>query len=138
MANLTSNPQKRPLPQVGIKSTLANARLRLRDACNVELALCSRFELAWSAAHDLAWACLYIQGGGSEPWHSVFHHLKDAGFIDKARLRLVEQCHVYRNSGGLDASFEEHKNLLVSLLLVAFHLQRQIDMGEVNKGCQST
>ena len=74
-----------------------SGRTRLQDATRTDLALESRFDLAYNASHALALAALRRLGYRSENRFLVFQALPHTAALDDASWRLLSKCHERRN-----------------------------------------
>ena len=83
-----------------IEGLLRTGRARLLDAHNTDLALESRFDLAYNAAHALYLAALRRKGYRSSNRYIVF--LGSAAYIGyglRGVVRVLDKCHNTRNLG---------------------------------------
>ena len=76
---------------------LASGRARLADAANVSLALESRFDLAYNAAHAFALAALRHHGYRASNRYVVFQSLEDTAGIAPNVWRVLAHAHHHRN-----------------------------------------
>jgi hypothetical protein len=90
-----------------------SGRLRLADAENPTLALVSRFDLAYNAAHALSLAALRRHGYRSENRYVVFQALAHTLGLEAPVWRVLDAAHKRRNRG------EYHGNLHVTERMVA-------------------
>lgn len=103
---------------------LRSATLRLRDARQRILALESRFDLAYNAAHAAALAALRFHGYRSENRYLVFQCLEHTLGFKPRQWLLLNQAHTKRNlaeyEGDLDVTegfveeLIEHVAILIS------------------------
>ena len=82
-----------------IAGLVGSAEARLADATNTTLALASRFDLAYNAAHALALAALRRTGYRSEQRYIVFQVLPHTLSIAPATARVLVKAHEARNAG---------------------------------------
>lgn len=80
-----------------IAALLRSGQARLRDARNEDLALESRFDLAYNAAHAFALAALRREGFRSENRFLVFQVLPVTAGVETATWRLLSKAHNERN-----------------------------------------
>ena len=99
-----------------IKGLLGSGSERLADARNGNLALSSRFDLAYNAAHAFSLAALRWQGYRSDSRYLVFQTLPHTLGVPAAVWRVLAKAHEMRNvaeyEGHLDADMEMLKNLI--------------------------
>ncbi len=96
-----------------------SGRTRLRDAGRADLALESRFDLAYNAAHALALAALRRLGYRSDNRFLVFQALPHTANLDAAAWRLLSKCHERRNLAEYEGIVDLDERLVVDLLHVA-------------------
>lgn len=99
-----------------IKGLLASGGERLADARNGNLALSSRFDLAYNAAHAFSLAALRWHGYRSDSRYLVFQALPHSLGVPAAVWRVLAKAHEMRNvaeyEGHLDADVGMLKNLI--------------------------
>lgn len=104
---------------------LRSSKVRLRDARQETLALESRFDLAYNAAHAAALAALRAHGYRSENRYLVFQSLKHTLNFKPEQWLILNQAHNKRNlaeyEGDLDVTqgFVDELIAHVALLLDA-------------------
>lgn len=76
-----------------------SGRARLKDAENKSLALESRFDLAYNAAHALCLAALRWHGYRSSQRYIVFQLLPHTLGLGPEVWRVLSKCHDIRNLG---------------------------------------
>ncbi len=74
-----------------------SAAARLKDAVDIDLALESRFDLAYNASHALALAALRRMGYRPSKRYLVFQALPHTAGFDATDWRLLSKCHERRN-----------------------------------------
>ena len=100
---------------------------RLADAANAALALESRFDLAYNAAHALALAALRHRGYRSDNRYIVFQALPHTLGLPSATWRVLAKCHERRNRAEYEGVVDVDERLMADLmeaaqaLLVAVH-----------------
>ena len=99
-----------------------SARTRLGDARNETLAVESRFDLAYNAAHALSLAALRWNGYRSDHRYLVFQVLEHTVKLQPTDLRLLSHCHNRRNVIEYEGSLFEDPRLLNELIEVAGRL----------------
>jgi hypothetical protein len=99
-----------------INGLLASGSERLADARNEGLALSSRFDLAYNAAHAFSLAALRWHGYRSDSRYLVFQSLPHTLGLPAAVWRVLAKAHVMRNvaeyEGHLDADAPMLRNLV--------------------------
>jgi hypothetical protein len=104
---------------------LRSSRVRLQDARQVSLALESRFDLAYNAAHAAALAALRAHGYRSENRYLVFQCLEHTLQFKPEQWLILNQAHNKRNlaeyEGDLDVTLGFVEELIehVAVLLDA-------------------
>jgi hypothetical protein len=99
---------------------------RLADARNDALAIESRFDLAYNAAHALALAALRWRGYRSQNRHIVFQTLPHTLGLDTAVWRVLAKCHERRNAMEYEGYLEVDERLLGDLLKAAEAVSRAV------------
>ena len=105
---MTTSPELENLVRIGklkreppatdeFEGLVRSGRIRLGDAANTQLALESRFDLAYNAAHALALAALRRLGYRSENRYLVFQTLTHTLGLPTTTWRLLAKCHDARN-----------------------------------------
>jgi hypothetical protein len=89
---------------------------RLVDAQNAALALESRFDLAYNAAHALSLAALRRLGYRATNRYVVFQALPHTLGLPAATWRVLALCHETRNRAEYEGLLEIHERLVVDLV----------------------
>lgn len=89
---------------------------RLADARNESLAIESRFDLAYNAAHALALAALRWRGYRPENRYVVFQALPHTVGLGAGVWRVLAKCHERRNAMEYEGHLEVDEQLLGDLL----------------------
>jgi hypothetical protein len=89
---------------------------RLADAANSELALESRFDLAYNAAHALALAALRHRGYRSDKRYMVFQALPHTLGLPAATWRVLAKCHERRNLAAYEGVVNVDERLMTDLM----------------------
>jgi hypothetical protein len=100
-----------------VKSGMA----RLADAGKPELALESRFDLAYNAAHALSFAALRRCGYRSTNRYIVFQLLQHTLGLGPEVWKMLSKCHEIRNRGEYEGDLDINDRLVADLL-TACHL----------------
>src|SRR5882762_8688468 len=80
-----------------IEGLIHSAEARLRDAENESLAIESRFDLSYNAAHAFSLAALRWHGYRSEKRYIVFQALAHTLSLPAAQWRVLNDAHRKRN-----------------------------------------
>lgn len=89
---------------------------RLRDAQNTSLALESRFDLAYNAAHALCLAALRRMGYRSGNRYIVFQVLPHTLGLGPEVWRVLDKCHNTRNLGEYEGMLDVNERLVNDLI----------------------
>ena len=96
-----------------------SAEARLRDASNSSLALESRFDLAYNAAHALALVALRRLGYRSDNRYAVFQALPHTLGVPAPIWRTLAHCHQLRNQSEYEGVVEIDERLVTDLIAAA-------------------
>jgi hypothetical protein len=99
-----------------IAGLLRTSRARLRDAKNTALALESRFDLAYNAAHALCLAALRRMGYRSGNRYIVFQVLPHTLGLGPEVWRVLDKCHNTRNLGEYEGLLDVDARLVQDLI----------------------
>lgn len=89
---------------------------RLHDAANPKLALESRFDLAYNAAHALSLAALRIAGYRAANRFIVFQVLPHTLGLGPEVWRILDKCHTVRNAGEYEGLLDVDERLVQDLV----------------------
>lgn len=92
---------------------------RLADAANAVLALESRFDLAYNAAHALALAALRRRGYRSDKRYVVFQALPHTIGLPAATWRVLAKSHERRNLAEYEGVVDVDERLMTDLMEAA-------------------
>lgn len=98
---------------------VASGAVKLTDAANLELALESRFDLAYNAAHALALAALRHRGYRPDSRYMVFQALPHTLGIRPATWKVLAKCHERRNLAEYEGVVDVDERLVSDLLEAA-------------------
>lgn len=98
---------------------LRTGRARLADAGNTNLALESRFDLAYNAAHALCLAALRAKGYRASNRYIVFQVLPHTLGLGPEVWRVLDLCHNKRNLGEYEGLLEVDERLVDDLITAA-------------------
>jgi hypothetical protein len=104
-------------PNAGeIAGLLRTGSTRLTDASNPTLALASRFDLAYNAAHALCLAALRIKGFRPSKRYIVFQALPHTLAMGPEVWRVLDLCHNKRNLGEYEGMLDLDERLVADLI----------------------
>lgn len=92
---------------------------RLNDARNASLALESRFDLAYNAAHALSLAALRRKGYRAGNRYIVFQVLPHTLGLGPEVWRVLDKCHNTRNLGEYEGLLDIDEGLVKALITAA-------------------
>lgn len=95
---------------------LESGRTRLRDAQNRSLAIESRFDLAYNAAHALSLAALRWHGYRATKRYVVFQVLPHTLGLSASTWRVLAKCHEIRNAAEYEGVAPIGETILNDLL----------------------
>lgn len=104
-----------------------SGKARLADAAKKSLALESRFDLAYNAAHSLALAALRRQGYRSENRHTVFQVLPYTLGLAMTLVRILSKAHAVRNAAEYEGYLEADQQLVEELVKVGEAMRRAVE-----------
>lgn len=110
-----------------IKGLLVLGQERLADARNQTLALSSRFDLAYNAAHAFSLAALRWHGYRSENRYLVFQSLTHTVKIVPQLWRVLAKAHEARNLAEYEGHFTANEQLLQDLIQTANAVQLAVE-----------
>lgn len=99
-----------------IAGLLRSGRARLQDAANAQLALESRFDLAYNAAHALCLAALRRKGFRPANRYIVFQVLPHTLGLGPEVWRVLDKCHSTRNTGEYEGLLDIDQRLVNDLI----------------------
>jgi hypothetical protein len=102
-----------------IKGLLTSGTERLTDARNDSLALSSRFDLAYNAAHAFALAALRWHGYRSDNRYLVFQALPHTLGVPPTVWRVLAKAHEARNVAEYEGHFDADTIMLRNLVEAA-------------------
>jgi hypothetical protein len=100
---------------------------RLADADKASLALESRFDLAYNAAHALCLAALRWHGYRSANRYIVFQLLPHTLGLGPEVWRVLARCHEVRNKGEYEGDLDVDERLVVDLLAACHVVATKLD-----------
>mgnify|MGYP003630713857 CR=1 FL=1 len=102
---------------------LRAGNIKLKDAEIAGLSEDSQFSLAYGAAHAFALAALRWHGYRSESRYLVFQCLQHTLGLEKAKWRVLDQCHNARNVAEYEGHLDVNPQLLKELLSISKEVQ---------------
>jgi hypothetical protein len=99
-----------------IEGLLRTGKARLLDARNRDLALESRFDLAYNAAHALCLSALRRKGYRSSNRYIVFQVLPHTLGLGPEVWRVLDKCHNTRNLGQYEGMLDVDEGLVADLI----------------------
>ncbi len=105
-----------PKNAIELRGLIQSGQARLRDATRQDLALESRFDLAYNAAHSLALAALRYHGYRSLNRYLVFQALPYTTGLGPEVWRILARCHEKRNLAEYEGHIEIEDQLLKDLI----------------------
>ena len=96
---------------------LRTGMARLQDARNTSLALESRFDLAYNAAHALCLAALRRKGYRASNRYIVFQVLPHTLGLGPEVWRVLDKCHNTRNLSEYEGLMEVDERLVTDLIV---------------------
>ena len=113
-------PLKAETPDVNeIAGLLRTGVVRLNDARNATLAMESRFDLAYNAAHALCLAALRPLGYRPGNRYIVFQVLPHTLGLGPEVWRVLDKCHNARNLGECEGLLDVDERLVKDLITAA-------------------
>ena len=95
---------------------LRSGRTRLKDAGSKSLAIESRFDLAYNAAHALCLAALRWHGYRSGNRYIVFQALPHTLSLGPEVWRVLAKCHEIRNASEYEGDLQINERIVADLL----------------------
>lgn len=108
-----------PCSALEFDGLVRSGEARLTDAGNETLAIESRFDLAYNAAHALALAALRAKGYRTERRYIVFQVLPHTLGLPARVWRILAKCHERRNLAEYEGVVDVEEQLMDDLLAAA-------------------
>lgn len=115
-----------PPAKAEIAGLIHSGQVRLKDAHNSTLALESRFDLAYNAAHALSLAALRWHGYRSENRYLVFQTLTHTLALEAAQWRILDQAHRKRNLAEYEGDLEVDEALVTALIRATQEIAKRV------------
>jgi hypothetical protein len=116
-----------PSDEAEIAGLRRSAQARLKDAAKMDLALDSRFDLAYGAAHALCVAALRRSGYRANQRYIVFQLLPHTLGLGPEIWRVLSRCHELRNLAEYEGELQVTEELLEELLTICGRLAEKMD-----------
>jgi len=100
----------------------------LHDANNTTLALESRFDLAYNAAHALCLAALRRQGFRSGNRYVVFQAVQHTLGLGPAVWRVLAKCHEIRNLGEYEGGLNINARIVDDLITATESISKALGL----------
>ena len=126
--NLVASGALKPEPPVAseIEGLIRSGEARLRDAENGTLAIESRFDLAYNAAHALSLAALRWHGYRSDKRYIVFQSLAHTLALPASQWRVLDDAHRKRNTIEYEGVVDVDQPLLDAVLRVTREIAARV------------
>ena len=111
--------KREPCTAREFEGLLKSGEARLSDATNASLAIESRFDLAYNAAHALALAALRSKGYRSDNRYVVFQVLPHTLGVPARTWRVLAKCHERRNLAEYEGVVDVDERLMADLIAAA-------------------
>jgi len=108
--------KREPCPAQEFEGLVRSGEARLTDASNATLALESRFDLAYNAAHALCLAALRRAGFRSTSRYIVFQTLPHTLGLGPEVWRVLAVCHQRRNRAEYEGYTDVEERLVLDLI----------------------
>src|SRR2546428_12469778 len=107
-------------------SLLHSGEVRLKDASKPSLAIESRFDLAYNAAHSFSLAALRFHGYRSENRYLVFQTLAHTVDLSAEQWRVLDDAHRRRNAAEYEGIINIDESLVSAIVRVAGEVGRRV------------
>ena len=116
-----------PTNAAEFEGLLRSGKARLVDARNTSLALESRFDLAYNAAHALCLAALRRQGYRARHRYIVFQVLPLTLGLGPEVWRVLDKCHHMRNVAEYEGELDVDERIVSDLVTACEMVMTTID-----------
>lgn len=116
LAKLDASIHAEPTDAAEYEGLVQSGRVRLADARRVDIALESRFDLAYNASHALSLAALRRCGYRSGHRYVVFQLLPHTLGLGPDVWRVLDKCHKVRNQGEYEGFLNVDERLVTDLI----------------------
>ena len=97
--------------------------MKLKDALLEGLSKDSQFSLAYGAAHAFSLAAMRWHGYRSDSRYLVFQCLQHTLELDRAKWRVLDNCHKARNLAEYEGHLDVNPQLLKELISITKEIQ---------------
>jgi hypothetical protein len=108
--------RKEPPDALEFAGLKRSSKARLEDAARMDIALESRFDLAYNAAHAMCLAALRWHGYRAANRYIVFQVLPHTLGLGPEVWRLLAKCHDLRNASEYEGDLNINERLVVDLV----------------------
>ncbi|MGH8863072.1 MAG: hypothetical protein ACREVZ_00245 [Burkholderiales bacterium] len=119
--------KEEPPDEAEIAGLRRSALARLNDATNADLALESRFDLAYGAAHAMCVAALRCHGYRAKQRYIVFQLLPHTLGLGPKTWRVLTKCHEFRNLAEYEGEMRATEALATELVAICKLLAEKLD-----------
>jgi len=116
LAKLDSSIHAEPADAAEYEGLVHSGRVRLADAGRTDIALESRFDLAYNASHAISLAALRRCGYRSGHRYVVFQLLPHTLGLGPDVWRVLDKCHKVRNQGEYEGFLNVDERLVTDLI----------------------
>jgi hypothetical protein len=116
-----------PMDSAEFEGLLRSGKARLLDARNATLALESRFDLAYNAAHALCLAALRRHGYRARHRYIVFQALPHTLGLGPEVWRVLDKCHHMRNVAEYEGVLDVDERIVADLVCACERVMTTID-----------
>lgn len=117
-----------PPDQKEFAGLVRSGTARLKDASNAGLALESRFDLAYNAAHAMCLAALRWYGYRSSNRYVVFQLLPSTLGLGPEVWRVLSKCHNIRNLGEYEGDLNIDERIVTDLVASCRIVQEKVKL----------
>lgn len=110
-----------------IAGLLRSGRARLADAANATLALESRFDLAYNAAHALCLAAVRRMGYRAKHRYIVFQALPHTLGLGPEVWRVLDKAHQLRNLAEYEGHVDVDERLVIDVISACGLIQLRLE-----------
>src|SRR5438309_9608607 len=109
-----------------LEALIHSGEARLKDASKDSLALESRFDLAYNAAHSLSLAALRFHGYRSENRYLVFQTLAHTVGLAPEQWRVLDDAHRRRNAIEYEGVADVNEQVVAAIIRVAAEVSKRV------------
>lgn len=127
LAKLDASIHAEPTDAAEYDGLIHSGRVRLADARRTDIALESRFDLAYNASHALSLAALRRHGYRSGHRYVVFQVLPHTLGLGPEVWRVLDKCHTVRNQGEYEGFLNVDERLVSDLITATTRVLDALD-----------